>query len=159
MLLRDGEATDLDLSNPKQVRCAAHRLVCRQGDLDKRPGHCEDQHINERAFKCSVRDSNEGCEKALSCGSRKRLQALKARCNLEAGRIDRDALDGAAWNSLVVHRASDAVNDGHCNAGNLDIASGSTQLLGVLPDRLRAGCREHDANGGDCRIEGRYICY
>lgn len=159
MLLRDGESLDLDLSDPKKVSCATHRLVCVKGQLDKRPSHCDPKRISERHFKCAVRDSNEGCEKKLSCGSQKQLLALKARCNLEAGQIKSGALHKAPWNSLAVDRPSDNVSDGHCKIGGYDIASHATQLLGFLANPVTAGCRESDSNGGECRIEGDYICY
>lgn len=159
MLLRDGESLDLDLSNPKEVSCAKHRLVCDGGSLEKRAGRCEGKHLKQRHFKCSVKGSNEGCEKKLSCGSHKRLQALKARCNLEFGSIDRDALADAPWNSLAVDRASDVVSDGHCAVGAYEIASSNTQLLGFLSNPAKAQCQEHDADGGECQIEGEYVCY
>ncbi|WP_374567487.1 hypothetical protein [Ideonella sp.] len=159
MLLRDGESLELDATNPKQVTCAKHRLVCHGGTLDQRPRTCDGQHITQRHFRCSVKDSNEGCEKVLSCGSHKRLQALKARCNLEFGPIDPDALAGAPWNSLAVERASDVVADGHCAVGAYDISSSNTQLLGFLSTPATARCQEHDADGGECQIEGEYVCY
>lgn len=159
MLLRDGEVQDLDLTQPKKVSCAAHRLVCEAGVLKQRAPHCDAADITERHFKCSVRGDNDGCEKALACGPHKRLSALKARCNLEVGGIHRDALSNAAWNSLVVQRESDVVDEGHCQAAAYDIASGGTQLLGTLPNPVRVGCREHDEDGGECRIEGDYVCY
>lgn len=159
MLLRDGEWLDLDLSNPQAATCATQRLACNAGQLVQHASACDPARIVQRHFKCAMKNSDAGCTKALACTGRKRLQAIKARCNLEAGPIDTQALATAAWNTLAVDRASDVVSDGHCIAGGLDIATGATQLLGFPAVPASASCRESDPDGGDCMVEGDLVCY
>lgn len=159
MLLADGESADLDLANPQAASCAVQRLACQAGGLVQQPSSCDAARITQKHFKCAVKNSDAGCAKALACAGSKRIQALKARCNLESGGIDRPALAGAAWNTLAVDRASDVAGEGHCQAAGYDIASGTTHLLGRLTQPLAVQCMEHDANGGDCQIEGDLVCY
>jgi parallel beta-helix repeat protein len=159
MLLADGEFADMDLANPQAAACAAQRLACQAGSLVQQPGSCDPARIVQKHFKCAVKGSDAGCAKALACSGSKRIQAMKARCNLESGGIDRLALAGAAWNSLAVDRASDVAGEGHCQVAGYDIASSATHLLGRLTHPLAVRCSEHDANGGDCRIEGDLVCY
>lgn len=159
MLLADGESTDLDLANPQAATCAAQRMACQAGSLVPQPSSCDPARIVQKHFKCAVKGSDAGCAKALSCGGGRRIQALKARCNLESGPIDRVALAGAAWNTLVVDRASDVVGEGHCQVGGYDIASSATHVLGRLAQPADARCYEHDTDGGDCQIEGDLVCH
>ena len=108
-------------------------------------------------FECQATGNNSGCQQTVRVPGGKKIIGAKAACNLEFGTVSERDLEGVSTNLVQVLRASDDVSDGSCTVGTTSIRSGqagvSSSIIGQ--SSLSFGCREHDANGGDCHIKGK----
>jgi hypothetical protein len=110
-------------------------------------------------FACNASGTDAGCRGSVACPAGRRLVAIRAACDLETGTLATTAVGATPWNAVRVERASDAASEGHCVASAVDIATGRAFTGAELGASAAAfGCREHDANGGDCAIRGEALC-
>ena len=107
-------------------------------------------------FECQASNSNGGCQRTAFAPAGKTIIGAKAACNLEFGTVSATDLNGVSANFVKVLRASDNVSEGSCTLGSTSIRSGQATVSGINGlTRFSFGCRENDANGGDCHIKGR----
>jgi choice-of-anchor A domain-containing protein len=114
----------------------------------------------EIQFSCMEESNDQGCRRSIACPVGTYVARGKVACNLETTSLDPSALDELPWNSLRVANRSDTIADGHCMVENLDLSQSAAPLGSTIAGKseITFGCREHDVNGGDCRINGKILC-
>ncbi len=135
-------------------QCRVQR--CDDGVLTQ-AGSCS---VVSASFECSRSGSNAGCSTPVTCptGSGE-IIGVTAACNLEGTDVSAAQVRGSRPNSLRVVRASDRVEDGVCRIGNTEAKQRWSPVHGSPNQRqTTARCREHDRNGGDCKISGTVYC-
>src|SRR5687768_5782916 len=88
--------------------------------------------VQELTFECSVKSSNDGCEKIVSCPSGTKTRAARAACNLEHGSITDEQLSSVARGYLEVVRSSDHVDEAACWVGSSRAISGQVAIAGSV---------------------------
>lgn len=113
-------------------------------------------------FSCAKEGSNDGCTKTVNCPAGKKVHAVRAACDLEAGKVTDAQVTGTSWNQLKIVKASDNVTDGTCSvsmAGKTAALSSGTRAINIYSaTSIGIFCREKDGNGGDCEIRGELRC-
>ncbi len=129
---------------------------CDDGVLSQ-AGSCS---VVSASFECSRSGSNDGCSTAVTCpGESGEIIGVTAACNLEGTDVSAAQVRGSRPNTLSVVRPSDRVEDGVCRVGNTEAQQRWSPVHGSPNQRqTTARCREHDKNGGDCKIAGTVYC-
>lgn len=153
--LTDGES--FETLNESSGRLCYGEQICRDGVAGR--GVRRDCRIVNVDINCSQTGSNDWCETTARCPARHRVVGAKAACNLETQSINDAQVAALGFNQLQVVRASDNKSAGECYIGFARAREGSAIVRGVRGfPRVAAGCREHDKNGGDCRVRGEIYC-
>jgi hypothetical protein len=146
-------------------RCDGRRYACDSATITSSPVPCDlGARIEVREFACLVTGNNDGCSIVGSCQADEELLSLRAACNLEHGVVDRGALSGESWGTVVPLRVSDHPPSGRCAAGGVEVSDqiGLDRSLAQGPmspgARVTFSCREYDRNGGDCQVVGQLAC-
>lgn len=153
--IRDGEFINLFRNANGEPVCTGYRLTCHDGVLTQ-ASDSTCRAVGYLDFECQASNSNGGCQRTAFAPAGKTIIGAKAACNLEFGTVSATDLNGVFANFVKVLRASDNVSEGSCTLGSTSIRSGQAAVSGINGlTRLSFGCRENDANGGDCHIKGR----
>jgi hypothetical protein len=153
--IRDGEFINLFRNTNGEPICTGYRLTCHDGVLTQ-SSDSTCRPVGSLDFECQASGSNSGCQRTAFAPAGKTIIGAKAACNLEFGTVSATDLNGVSANFIKVLRASDDVSQGSCTVGGTSIRSGQAAVSGINGlTRLSFGCRENDANGGDCHIKGR----
>lgn len=120
---------------------------------------CEKAVTQTLSFECSKEGSNRGCNRTISCPTGFRPSSARASCNLETTATP--AL--SEWDKLTIVRATDTrPRDALCQVGRSSTINNDalTTKHIILPTGgpVRYACKEHDRNGGDCKIVGELQC-
>jgi parallel beta-helix repeat protein len=153
----DGQSTNLFHTSNGEPVCRGYRYTCNDGVLSRSSDStCQVSQVGQVDFDCQKTSNNYGCQKMVSVPAGKKIIGAKAACNLEFGTVSATDLNGVPANFVTVLRASDNVSNGSCTLGSTSIHSGQAAVRGIIgQNRVSIGCREQDANGGDCHIKGR----
>lgn len=109
--------------------------------------------------ECSANSNNAGCFKQVACMAGKKILNVRAACHLEAASVHQSAVEALPWGTLSVLRSSDHVSEGRCLVEKNSIQQGSTVITSVVnKNSINIGCKEHDKNGGDCKILVQMQC-
>jgi Right handed beta helix region len=157
ILLLSGEKSDVSRGRNGKPICSRTSATCSDGDLHL--DAATDCRIRRVHFGCSITNNNGGCRRGAECPVGTRIVSSLAACNLEGGSISPGRLASVPGNRLTVLRPSDKASDGICRLAGATMRIGTIPIKGAL-DRRRVvfGCKEHDANGGDCQIAGMLFC-
>lgn len=139
--------------------CSSIEVECVDGDLAYSwfTGACR---LDQVPFQCQMSNSDGGCSGTASCPSGALLMGAHAACNLELPSVSDGELASVPADVIRVVRASDVVSDGSCWVGPRTVRSGDLGIeRGLSVARNAFGCRERDANGGDCQIRGAAYCW
>ena len=158
-----------------EIPCVA--VKCNNGQLEPVPDQTCSEPGDPIAVECRANDTNNGCQNFLSCPLGQRVTNVKAACNLENGSVTDAELASVPMGSVRVTRASDPpTSNGSCYVLNASLSTG-TQSITVqktetvynggwantipLENGVRTvniGCKEKDANGGDCHVRAEFTC-
>lgn len=160
-LLRDSQFTEVFHASDGGPICRGFRLTCRDGVLVRSNDNtCPSSALQTVPFDCRAAGNNDGCRSTVSIPAGKTIIGASALCNLENDSVSEE-LGEMRPNAVRVLRASDQVSDGSCTLGDTVVrehqASVSLFRLNEMAratGRVSFGCREKDANGGDCQIRG-----
>lgn len=138
--------------------CSDTQYMCNDGELiSSQTSSCA---LTIVPFECNVSGNNVGCSQFVQCPANQRIVSAKAACNLEWGTISEDMLDTLPMNLIKVIRKSDVTSSGKCYIGSYSAQKGEKVISGIVGSYgASIGCREHDANGGDCHILGELVCH
>ena len=161
-LLRDGQFVEVFQSSDGGPICRGVRVTCRDGVLVRsNDDTCRASALSTVEFECRADGSNDGCRKTLRIPAGKTIIGASALCNLESGSIAEEDMGKMQPNAIRVLRASDKVSEGSCTLGatqarNHQAAVSLLRLneLARATGQVTFGCRERDANGGDCHMRG-----
>lgn len=161
--IRDGQFVNVFHTPTGEPVCRGYRLSCNDGVLIRSSDPtCQVSQVGSVDFECQANGNNNGCQRTVSVPKGKTIIGAKAACNLEFGTVSSTDLNGVPPNAVKVVRVSDNVSQGRCTLGDTRINSNQSAVSFIgLNQALSAtghvsfGCREHDANGGDCHIKGR----
>lgn len=150
-----GEFINLFRNANGEPVCTGYRYTCHDGVLTQ-SSDSTCRPVGYADFECQASGNNSGCQKTAFSPAGKTIIGAKAACNLEFGTVSATDLNGVSANIVKVLRASDNVSQGSCTLGSTSIRSGQAAVSGINGlNRVSFGCRENDANGGDCHIKGR----
>jgi hypothetical protein len=137
-------------------RCTGSRYGCNDGDRTTSASSCS---VTTIPFDCSATSDNRGCQKTISCPAGARAIGAVAAANLETDVLDQSSLRQVRPDTLRVVRPSDVMAQGHSFVHTTARSAGATAIKDLfgLPS-VSVGCKEHDDNGGDCRIRGMLYC-
>ncbi len=130
--------------------------TCNNGTLIKTG---ENSAVTRHIFDCKVSDNNNGCSKVIACPGTQTIIGATAAANLEFGDITDEMMATVPTNMIQVLKTSDNTADGLAFMGDLNLRSFEKVINNV--DGLhgvRIGCKENDANGGDCHIRVYLYC-
>jgi hypothetical protein len=142
------------------------RLVGAQGPGTCGVWRCQDGVLVEAGtcavstvpFSCQVTGNDEGCQGVASCPAGTQVLAVTAACDLETGSLAAGALALVDVGEVTVTRQSDTRSDGRCFAGDTLVQAEHAIARGAAGRDVTFGCRERDANGGDCQVRGTLSC-
>ncbi len=129
--------------------------VCSEGTWSSaKPGA-----TSKLAFGCALAGSNSGCHETASCPSGQVLVGLRAACNLEWTTLASAEPSTRPWDTMTIARGPDQ-GDSFCTIGQVSVAQGVVSLTSELGTAASVafGCREYDANGGDCAVKVEALC-
>ncbi|MER9565930.1 hypothetical protein [Mesorhizobium sp. M0571] len=154
-LLLDGHSWDVR-EGPKAIPvCMSQAKTCSDGELTS-TSTCS---LQEKVTVCAVDGNNQGCQRTAACPAGKRIVSARAACTLETSSVTSAHLSNLPGNVLAVIERSDTGYDGVCWLGDTSRRSGQAKIVGVLGRRnVEIGCKEYDANGGDCEIRATLYC-
>lgn len=153
----DGQFTNAFHNPNGDPMCTDRRATCHDGALSQTSDStCQADPVRQMDVDCQATDSNSGCERTFSVPPGKKIVGAKAACNLEFGAVSTADLDAVPANLVQVLRASDTLSEGRCTVGGTSLGRSMAAIVGVNGlNGVTIGCREHDANGGDCHIKAR----
>jgi hypothetical protein len=154
----NGEAMDVYIKDGEPV-CGGERTC---GDGEWSAPTSSDCSIRKVADECFRTGNDAGCAELVGCPGPERIVGAYAACNLEGTTIGNGELYGinsVPLNTFSVLRPSDNPADGWCQVGNRGIHTGNAPIDGVLGHpSFVISCREHDQNGGDCKVRAIFYC-
>ena len=174
--LKDGQSTSWMLSKTGHQVCDGFKRSCVDGKVTKTAAACPKPPApgktptppspstppaasNTSSIECSINSSNEGCTKTFSCPAGKKIESIKAVCDLEAGLLEKNSVANLKAGLLKVVTASDKIKDGSCFIDKIKIQKSEKSLSSLKGQTsVKYGCREKDGNGGDCQIKGEVTC-
>ena len=153
----DGQFTNAFHNANGDAICTDFRSTCHDGVLSQTSdATCQANPVGQMDFGCNAAGNNSGCQKTFSVPRGKKIVGAKAACNLEFGTISSANVDAVPANVVTVLRASDDASDGRCTVGGTSIRRSMAAISGINGlNSVSVGCREQDANGGDCSIKAR----
>lgn len=157
-MLLHGESTDVAKGANGLPVCSTVNTTCTDGDLSyPLASGCSIQRVH---FDCQVSGNNAGCTTTPRCGAGKRIVSVRAACNLEWGSVTATELSTVPGHTLKVVRQSDTRSQGSCWVEQTRISYGDADIVRTAFDKtsVNVGCKEYDANGGDCHISGILYC-
>lgn len=135
---------------------ASYNYTCNDGELTRGK---QNSAVTRHVFDCRADSDNNGCSTTISCPSGQKIIGATAACNLEYGEITDDILGTVPTNHIEVITPSDNVSEGTGFIGTNKLQKGRKIITGVDGlEQVSIGCKEHDANGGDCHIKAILYC-
>ncbi len=135
---------------------ASYNYTCNDGELTRGK---QNSAVTRHVFDCRKNSDNNGCSTTISCPPGEKIIGATAACNLEYGEITDDILGTVPTNHIEVITPSDDVSDGTGFIGTNKLQKGQKIITGVDGlEKVLIGCKEHDANGGDCHIKAILYC-
>ncbi len=129
---------------------------CSDGELTKGGRHND---VTRRYVDCIANGNNNGCVRNAVCPPGQRIVGVTAAGNLESGTITEAMLGTVPTNMMEVLKKSDNEGDGLMWVGGNKLKSGFMVLKGIDgTNSVTFGCKENDANGGDCHIKILLYC-